>query len=770
MKLCIFEQNQLIIRRGDVANSMFFIISGEVQVESDDGSKVYAEMGQNSFFGEVALFYDIRRTANIRAKSQCTVMELYKDVLDKLLKEYSGIENQMKAIAKENYYLFQRREQEIKIASSKNSGETEESAYNVEATVFYLEKVPLFKKCTKTFFNSLALHTSITSFQKGENIIKKGDEANEMYIIINGKVQVVSEDGSKTFDTMKNGAFFGEVGVVRNVPRTATIVAATNVDLIVLSKQSLDEVVKKYPECHKIILLEAEKRYKIVQKRVEKDNKKRSKLEKKESIKKKKRNSKDKTNRFSLNKLLLSLKRHFNTSNNQNDLKMQLLANHKNSPYPSFYDLDDFRKVTNITEFTCPYFLNILRYLPIRDWFKLRCVCKKWNHIMKNPLFWIDVDFSSLYNQLSHKTISYALFACSNTTSLNFKGCWRLTNEDILTITQMCPHLTSLNLSNCWSLSDQGILFVAIKCTRLKHLNISYCSQVKGVCFANHQMNNLTHIDISYCKQIGNECLEQLLAKAPELQDIKFRRCTRITDFGIFLVARHCRYIKNIELSDCDQITNKCLKWLSNNSSNLKCLDLTFCKHITNSGIYDLSLGSQEFESLILSHCTCLSDTAILCLHKSICKLKKLSIRGCAKMTDRVAFHVADACPHLEWIDLSGCPSITIASKNILLQKLPKLIIIMDNYSSKVKPSINAMNTDTDPQQDQKKLAREVSKEEFYTLMLSKKMATHLINSFSNDSISSKLNGISDTQSENEFNNNKLFPLKNSRPSELFYS
>jgi len=116
----------------------------------------------------------------------------------------------MKAIAKENYYLFQRREQEIKIASSKNSGETEESAYNVEATVFYLEKVPLFKKCTKTFFNSLALHTSITSFQKGENIIKKGDEANEMYIIINGKVQVVSEDGSKTFDTMKNGAFFGE--------------------------------------------------------------------------------------------------------------------------------------------------------------------------------------------------------------------------------------------------------------------------------------------------------------------------------------------------------------------------------------------------------------------------------------------------------------------------------------------------------------------------------------------------------------------------------
>jgi len=58
----------------------------------------------------------------------------------------------MKAIAKENYDLFQKREQEIKIANSK-AGETEEadnSAYNVEATVSYLEKVML-----KYFFDIL---------------------------------------------------------------------------------------------------------------------------------------------------------------------------------------------------------------------------------------------------------------------------------------------------------------------------------------------------------------------------------------------------------------------------------------------------------------------------------------------------------------------------------------------------------------------------------------------------------------------------------------
>jgi len=146
---------------------------------------------------------------------------------------------------------------------------------------------------------------------------------------------------------------------------------------------------------------------------------------------------------------------------------------------------------------------------------------------MKNPIFWVDADFSSLYNQLSHKTISYALFACNNTTSINLKGCWRLVNEDLLTLTQMCPHLLSINVSNCWSINDQGISYIALKCNRLKTLNMSFCSQVKGTCFTNHQMNGLVNIDISYCKQIGNECLEQLLAKAPELQEIKFRRCNR---------------------------------------------------------------------------------------------------------------------------------------------------------------------------------------------------------------------------------------------------
>ena len=60
--------------------------------------------------------------------------------------------------------------------------------------------------------------------------MRKDDVAEEIFFIDNGKVEVVSEDGSTVYDTMSAGEAFGEVGVMYNVPRTASVRAqVTNV-------------------------------------------------------------------------------------------------------------------------------------------------------------------------------------------------------------------------------------------------------------------------------------------------------------------------------------------------------------------------------------------------------------------------------------------------------------------------------------------------------------------------------------------------------------
>jgi len=53
--------------------------------------------------------------------------------------------------------------------------------------------------------------------------VRKDDIAEDIFFIQNGIVEVVSEDGFTVFDTMKSGESFGEVGVMYNIPRAASV-------------------------------------------------------------------------------------------------------------------------------------------------------------------------------------------------------------------------------------------------------------------------------------------------------------------------------------------------------------------------------------------------------------------------------------------------------------------------------------------------------------------------------------------------------------------
>ena len=56
----------------------------------------------------------------------------------------------------------------------------------------------------------------------GEQIIKKGDIGREMYVLARGEVEVL-DDAGKVVKTLKDGDFFGEIGVLTSLPRTAKI-------------------------------------------------------------------------------------------------------------------------------------------------------------------------------------------------------------------------------------------------------------------------------------------------------------------------------------------------------------------------------------------------------------------------------------------------------------------------------------------------------------------------------------------------------------------
>ena len=85
-----FQQGQLVCEQGDVGESMYVIVGGDVDViiNLPTGPLTVASMRKNDFFGELALLCDVPRTATIQATSELTTLRISKDLFYRLATEF----------------------------------------------------------------------------------------------------------------------------------------------------------------------------------------------------------------------------------------------------------------------------------------------------------------------------------------------------------------------------------------------------------------------------------------------------------------------------------------------------------------------------------------------------------------------------------------------------------------------------------------------------------------------------------------------------------
>lgn len=127
-----------------------------------------------------------------------------------------------------------------------------------------LRTFPLFAAAPESFLQAVASHVRCQAYSPRDYIITEGDEAKAMYWLVKGTVAVTSRDGEAQFAELKPGAFFGEIGVLMNIPRTATIIARTKCLLVALAKDALQAELPNYPEVEKAIRDEAHERLAIL--------------------------------------------------------------------------------------------------------------------------------------------------------------------------------------------------------------------------------------------------------------------------------------------------------------------------------------------------------------------------------------------------------------------------------------------------------------------------------------------------------------------------
>eukprot|EP00066_Takifugu_rubripes_P016291 XP_011605557.1 PREDICTED: cyclic nucleotide-gated cation channel alpha-4 [Takifugu rubripes] len=116
-----------------------------------------------------------------------------------------------------------------------------------------LSKVTIFHNCDRSLLEELVLKLTPQVFSPGEYVCKKGDVGHEMYIIKEGKLAVVADDGVTEFAVLSDGNFFGEISII-NIKgnksgnrRTANIRSIGHSDLFSLSKEALMDVLSEFP-------------------------------------------------------------------------------------------------------------------------------------------------------------------------------------------------------------------------------------------------------------------------------------------------------------------------------------------------------------------------------------------------------------------------------------------------------------------------------------------------------------------------------------------
>uniref|UniRef100_A0A3B4V1B3 Cyclic nucleotide gated channel subunit alpha 1 n=1 Tax=Seriola dumerili TaxID=41447 RepID=A0A3B4V1B3_SERDU len=119
--------------------------------------------------------------------------------------------------------------------------------------------VRIFADCEAGLLVELVLKLQPQVYSPGDYICKKGDIGREMYIIKEGKLAVVADDGVTQFVVLSDGSYFGEISILAikgskaGNRRTANIRSIGYSDLFCLSKDDLMEALKEYPDAKALL-------------------------------------------------------------------------------------------------------------------------------------------------------------------------------------------------------------------------------------------------------------------------------------------------------------------------------------------------------------------------------------------------------------------------------------------------------------------------------------------------------------------------------------
>ncbi|WP_171637206.1 ABC transporter transmembrane domain-containing protein [Paenibacillus plantarum] len=114
-----------------------------------------------------------------------------------------------------------------------------------------LAKLPFFEGIAPPLLKNIAMLFTTETCKEGENVVSEGDEGNKFYIIVRGKFEIIKrmpDGGERRVAVLQDGDHFGEIALLHNVPRNATVRAIGPSVLLSVRQEAFHRLMAEHPQ------------------------------------------------------------------------------------------------------------------------------------------------------------------------------------------------------------------------------------------------------------------------------------------------------------------------------------------------------------------------------------------------------------------------------------------------------------------------------------------------------------------------------------------
>uniref|UniRef100_A0AAA9SK35 cGMP-dependent protein kinase n=8 Tax=Pecora TaxID=35500 RepID=A0AAA9SK35_BOVIN len=213
-----YQQGSYIIKQGEPGNHIFVLAEGRLEVSQ--GEKLLSSIPMWTTFGELAILYNCTRTASVKAITNVKTWALDREVFQNIMRRTAQARD-------EQYRNF-------------------------------LRSVSLLKNLPEDKLTKIIDCLEVEYYDKGDYIIREGEEGSTFFILAKGKVKVTQSteghDQPQLIKTLQKGEYFGEKALISEDVRSANIIAEENdVACLVIDRETFNQTVGTFEELQKYL-------------------------------------------------------------------------------------------------------------------------------------------------------------------------------------------------------------------------------------------------------------------------------------------------------------------------------------------------------------------------------------------------------------------------------------------------------------------------------------------------------------------------------------